>query len=515
MSFQKYDFSNLFVLDLANNHQGSVGHGKSIIEYCASLSKQYNLRAGIKFQFRDLPNFISPKEQIEPENKHVPRFLGTKLSWDEFAELKKDAKEKGLLTICTPFDEASVDKICEMDFDIIKVASCSANDWPLIEKIASANKPVICSTGGLTVEQIDKVVSYLTHNAVDFALMHCVSIYPTPDENCNLSDIQFMKERYQDITIGWSTHEDPDDILHVAMAKSLGAEMFERHVGLATSDITLNAYSSGPEQVEKWFSAYKRTLEILGQAGRHNIVDIEKSALAGLQRGTFVKTGVEAGTPLTENDVFFAFPLEEGQLASGDFKANMMLNSTLSSNDMVKVSDVDQKLSDVEQAEQVLKHAIYDVKALLAKANVTLNHMFKTEYSHHNGISDFRNVGTVLIEVINRDYAKKVLVQLPNQHHPLHMHKLKEETFLVIHGDLELELDGKVHTLGAGDTLTVLPGIWHQFSSKNGCVFEEISTTAYPNDSYYKDARISTLTSAQRKTCVDHWGRFQIKEQLV
>ena len=65
-----------------------------------------------------------------------------------------------------------------------------------------------------------------------------------------------------------------------------------------------------------------------------------------------------------------------------------------------------------------------------------------------------------------------------------------------------------------GDTLTVMPGIWHRFWTDHGCVFEEISTTAHPNDSVYRDPRINALTTAQRKTVVDHWGRFQLSEQL-
>ena len=76
------------------------------------------------------------------------------------------------------FDEESVDIIKEMNFDIIKVASCSAKDWPLIEKIADTNLPIIFSTGGLDINNIDDLVSFFTHK-FDFAIMHCVC-YPIP-----------------------------------------------------------------------------------------------------------------------------------------------------------------------------------------------------------------------------------------------------------------------------------------------------------------------------------------------
>ena len=163
---------------------------------------------------------------------------------------------------------------------------------------------------------------------------------------------------------------------------------------------------------------------------------------------------------------------------------------------------------------KVLQVAVHEVKALLAYARVPLSHEFVTEYSHHYGVQNFRRFGAVLINVINREYAKKVLVQLPGQLHPWHFHKLKEETFIVIWGKLHLELDDRNKVLSPGDSITVLPGVWHRFWTETGCVFEEISTTAHPNDSIYRDPEINKLTSAQRKTVVDHWGRFQLTEQL-
>ncbi len=70
-------------------------------------------------------------------NKHVPRFLSTRLDWAQLsAACSQLVKSEGLVSMCTPFDETSVDKIVEMDFDVIKVASCSARDWPLLEKVA-------------------------------------------------------------------------------------------------------------------------------------------------------------------------------------------------------------------------------------------------------------------------------------------------------------------------------------------------------------------------------------------
>ena len=265
-AMEKFDFHNLFVLDLANNHQGSVDHGKTIIERCANVVAKHSVRAAVKFQFRDLDTFIHVDHLAGTTNKHVPRFLSTRLSWAQFRSLLDLVKSHKLVSMCTPFDETSIDKIVEMDFDVIKVASCSARDWPLLERVAATGKPIVASTGGLTQDEVDDLVSYLDHRGCDFALMHCVSIYPTPDDACNLANIAAFRERYPGRVIGWSTHENPADMVPVGLAAALGAEMFERHVGIATDAIKLNAYSATPEQVDGWISAWKKTQTLMGSA---------------------------------------------------------------------------------------------------------------------------------------------------------------------------------------------------------------------------------------------------------
>ena len=511
--FEKFNFKDLFVLDMANNHQGSLEHGLNIIEQHSLAIEKFGVKAGIKFQFRNLPEFVHPDDQLKTENKHVPRFLSTRLDWEDYAKLLAEVHRKKLLAICTPFDEYSVEKIAELEFDVIKIASCSAKDWPLIEKVAATGLPIIASTGGLCLKDVDKLVSFLHHRGCDFALMHCVSVYPTPSNLCNLSTISEFRSRYDGLTVGWSTHEDQDAILPIAIAKSLGAEMFERHIGVETPDISLNAYSSNPLQTEKWLAAYSETLDILGIPDRSNITSSEEAALDSLKRGVFAKTDLEEGSHVSADDVYFAFPYSEGQISSGEFKPGITTKGVKCDTALTPANynvHVDKDQASID----VIKHAIHSVKALLSKANVSLHHNFSTEYSHHYGINRFFDVGTTLITVVNREYAKKILVQLPGQSHPLHMHKLKEETFLVLNGMLDIELDGTTYNLRAGEQITVMPGVWHQFKSESGCVFEEISTTAYPNDSYYRDPAIVNLTSDQRKTKVDHWGRFVIDKQI-
>jgi len=177
---KKFDFNNLFVLDLANNHQGNVEHGLKIIKECGKIVRKHNIRAAMKFQFRQYDTFIHPDHVKNSNNIHIPRFLSTQLTREDWNVLFSAVKDEGMLTMCTPFDNESVPVILDMDFDIIKVASCSAKDWPLLEEIARSSKPIIASTGGLTLDDVDNMVSFFSHRGSQMALMHCVSIYPYP-----------------------------------------------------------------------------------------------------------------------------------------------------------------------------------------------------------------------------------------------------------------------------------------------------------------------------------------------
>src|SRR3989338_3756062 len=148
---------------MANNHQGSVEHGKKIIKAIGDIAKRHKLKAAIKFQFRDLDTFIHPKHRRKSGNKHVPRFLSTRLSDKDFGELVKEVRVQKLLVMATPFDEKSVDLAENLDIDILKVESCSATDFPFLGRVALGGKPVVVSFGGVPMKRIDDVVTFFDH----------------------------------------------------------------------------------------------------------------------------------------------------------------------------------------------------------------------------------------------------------------------------------------------------------------------------------------------------------------
>ncbi|MDO5579510.1 MAG: N-acetylneuraminate synthase family protein [Planctomycetia bacterium] len=489
-------FDRLVILEMANNHMGSIDHGLRIIEEFSKLIPEFSFRLAIKFQYRDLDTLIHPDYRSRMDIKYIKRFSETRLRPEDFLRMKEEAEQRGFLTLCTPFDERSVDLVIEHGFPIIKIASCSFNDWPLLEKIAKTDRPIIASTAGVPLGEIDKVADFFEHRKKTFALMHCVGSYPTPDSELELNQIDFFKRRYPDVPIGFSTHEDPNALDPVKIAVAKGAEILERHIGLATDQYSLNAYSSTPDQIRRWLQAAESTKAMCGVSGkRRSISEKEASDIRGLQRGAFIREGIQAGQTVHSKNVFFAMPNVPGQLIANDFSKYCAFTS---SKDLAPGSPLilDQLIRS-DHRDKII-HIVNDLCALLKAGNIKLQDKLDFELSHHHGIEHFYEYGCAIITCVNREYCKKIILVLPDQKNPVHAHFKKEETFHVLHGDLDLTLDDEKRTYTAGDIVVVERGKKHGFSTKKGVILEEISTTHYPNDSYYDDPDIGPTES--RKT---------------
>ncbi len=502
-----FDFNNLFVLDLANNHQGDLQHGLRVIREVGAVVRENQARGALKFQFRQMDTFIHPAHHENSDNKHIPRFLGTRLSNQEYAKLTNAVREAGMITICTPFDEESVDIIEELEIEVVKIASCSATDWPLLEKVADSGKPVIFSTGGLGWREMDDLVSFFDHRRVHFAIMHCVSIYPTPDEQLQLNQIDLLKRRYPAKVVGFSTHEVPSDVSPAYVAVAKGAQMLERHVGAETDTIKLNAYSSTPAQVDAWIKAAQKARVMCGEKTRLPAPEVEMESLRSLARGVYAKRALKAGANVSREDVYFAMPIQSNQLASADWRKGITIQQPIEKDGALLQKSL---LIPGDSEKQVLFEAIHTVKAMLNEARIALPTDFETEFSHHYGIDKFPETGIAIVTCVNRSYCKKLIIQMPHQRHPSHYHKRKEETFHVLHGTLEMEIEGRRRTLQTGDLLLVQQGVWHEFWTETGVIFEEISTQHFNDDSFYEDKSINHTPREKRKTVVNQWGRYQI-----
>lgn len=500
MSENNNIFKDLFIFEMANSHQGSVEHGIDIIHEMGKIARKYNIKAAVKLQYRNLDTFIHPDYKDRTDVKHIPRFMSTRLTYDQFSQLISAVRDEEMLTMVTPFDEDSVEWCMDQGVDIIKIASCSSLDWPLLTEAAQTHKPLIISTGGKTLSDIDKLYNFFTHKGCEFAFLHCIAEYPAPFERLQLDFIDRMNRRYPEVTIGYSGHEDPNDNTVPMLAIAKGAKILERHVGLPAEGITLNAYSMNPEQADRWVEAAlnARKMCMTKKENDKYVSQEEIDSLNSLMRGVYAKREIKQGEELSREDVFFAMPCHDKQMNSGEFYEGMIASRDYGLNEEIHEK---KKITEIN----LVRSVIHDAKGMLYEAGIALGNEFEVELSHHYGMQHFRQTGAIIISVINREYCKKLLIVLPGQKHPVHAHKEKEETFQLLYGDLEINIDGRERTMKPGDIQTVLRGEKHSFTSVKGAIFEEVSTTHIKSDSYYEDPKISRLDPIERKTILRKW----------
>jgi mannose-6-phosphate isomerase-like protein (cupin superfamily) len=317
----------------------------------------------------------------------------------------------------------------------------------------------------------------------------------------NLAQIDTLRTRYPGIRIGFSTHENPDnfDVVKIAIAK--GVDLFEKHVGLPTGQYPLNNYSSSPQQVERWLEAAQYALLLCGSGDRsRTATEVETSSLRSLRRGIFARHQIKAGVTLQQKDIYFAFPPEGNQYTANDWSKYVQCTAMVDIPADAAVSPSNAAL--VDQRVSILKIASA-ARELLQVSGITYPGCTDLEISHHYGFEKFWQIGLTMLTVVNRAYCKKLLLLFPGQRHPEQYHKLKEETFHVLYGDVQLELDGKHQTCKPGDVITVNPGVRHAFHSNTGAVIEEISSTHISDDSYYTDPAIND--NQNRKTLLSYW----------
>ncbi|BAO83478.1 sialic acid synthase [Serpentinimonas maccroryi] len=311
-------FEDLFVLEMASNHQGKLERGLEIVSKFSKVVRFNNVRAAIKLQFRDMENFIHKDFVERTDIRYVKRISDARLSKQDFSRLVEAIRKSSCIPMSTPFDEKSVDWCVEFDMPIIKVASADNNDWTLLEKIASTRRPVIISTGGMSQKDMDDAVTFFQRRNIPLALNHCVAAYPHEDNECELNQIDFLKHRYPGITIGYSCHEYRDWASSIQIAYGKGARTFERHIDHNDDGFEVSKYSSLPHQIDAWFKSWHKAREMCGGSSdsRRNFLAREIEYLDSYVRGVYAKHDLTPGQTLTEEDVYLAIPLQKGQASS-------------------------------------------------------------------------------------------------------------------------------------------------------------------------------------------------------
>ena len=335
-------FDELFVLELANNHWGDLDRGLRIIDEFAQVVRFNNVRAAIKLQFRDPEQFVHRDFRDRDDIRYVGKTMATTMSRDDYAQLVEAIRRAGCIPMATPFDEASVDLCRELNLPLVKLASSDLNDWVLIEKIATLRVPVIASSGGSSLKDLDDLVTFFRNRDIPLALNHCVSLYPSEDSELEINQIDFLKDRYPDLVIGFSTHEYSDWTSSMLIAYAKGARTFERHIDIDADGIEVSKYCTLPHQADEWFKAFHKAKEMCGAPGvaKRNPPKREVEYLDALVRGVYAARDLAAGEVLTDEDVYLAIPLQKGQMSCRELIAGEKLESAVSADEPVMVSTI-------------------------------------------------------------------------------------------------------------------------------------------------------------------------------
>jgi N-acetylneuraminate synthase len=288
----------------------------------------------------------------------VKKTLDTRLTDDQYATLVKAIRQAGCIATATPFDERSVDLCVELGLPILKIASSDMNDWLLLEKIAKTKKPVVVSTGGSSLKDMDDIVTFFGNRNIPLAINHCVSIYPAEDSELEINQIDFLRNRYPNNTIGYSTHEYTDWTNSMMISYAKGARTWERHIDIDTDGVKVSPYNSLPHQIDEWFKAFHKVKEMCGPPGTQKRMPPKKEIeyLDALVRGVYAKEDLPEGHSLTDDDVYLAIPLQKGQLSCRELMSGEMLLKPLKKDQAIHIDDIESPYAQIPS----LKKTIYN-----------------------------------------------------------------------------------------------------------------------------------------------------------
>lgn len=259
----------LVIAEIGINHEGDINKAFKMIDDAYAAGCEC-----VKFQSHVIDDEMIPKaKKVIPGNARESIYEIMErcaLSKDEELALKKYVDYKGMLYLCTPFSRAAADRLNEMDVKAFKIGSGECNNYPLIEHIAKFGKPVILSTGMNNIASIGKAVSILKKHGVDYAILHCTSMYPTPYEKVRLGALKDLQENFPGAVVGLSDHSLGNFTSFAAIA--LGASIIEKHftsdknwpgpdISISVDPIELTELIKGTKAVHKSLGGTKNILK--------------------------------------------------------------------------------------------------------------------------------------------------------------------------------------------------------------------------------------------------------------
>ncbi len=216
----------LVIAEIGINHGGNLSVAKEMVRLAASSGCEC-----VKHQTHFVQDEMTKEaREIKPPNadKSIWEIMSEcSLTRSEEIELKKYSEDIGLIWISTPFSRSAADFLEEIDVPAFKIGSGEADNLPLIRHIAKKGKPIILSTGMQSISSIKKTVAILDDFRIEYALLECTNLYPSPPETISLRGISELSKAFPNAIIGYSDHSVGPEMALASVA--LGANIVERH----------------------------------------------------------------------------------------------------------------------------------------------------------------------------------------------------------------------------------------------------------------------------------------------
>jgi len=227
----------LVIAEIGINHGGSLEVAREMVRLAAASGCEC-----VKHQTHILEDEMTEEaKSIFPPNADVSIWevmASCALSTEDEAALKAYTEELGMIYISTPFSRAAADFLDGLDVPAFKIGSGEADNLPLIRHIARKGRPVIMSTGMQSIETLRRSVAILDEAGIDYALLECTNLYPSPPEIVSLKGVSELRAAFPRAVVGFSDHSIGPEMALASVA--LGASILERHY-------TDSRYRAGPD----------------------------------------------------------------------------------------------------------------------------------------------------------------------------------------------------------------------------------------------------------------------------
>lgn len=258
---------NYVIAEIGINHGGSLKKAEMLIESASRTGCD-----AVKFQ-----TYITEKRAPKNNNIIYDILKKCELSFKDFEYLKKFSEKRNLEFFSTPFDSESLNFLCDLGVNIIKVSSFDLTNKIFLEHISKTNRTIIISTGMGKLNEINNALDILSKNTNKIILLHCVSSYPTQEEEASLANIIELKSKFKDVIIGQSDHTN--DIKVPLYAVAVGARVIEKHYMINEDDDCIDApVSISENQMLNLVSEIRKLEKIIGNP-IYGVTESQKNSL--------------------------------------------------------------------------------------------------------------------------------------------------------------------------------------------------------------------------------------------